>query len=248
MPRKKKRKPPQEIARYFEASVDGQRAIQEQSKKDWQKICITFPDPDESYTGLVCSLYWGNILWEEIQMPVSEYRIALERQLARLQAGAVISGYDSTTIGDKNTECSGGLCWNSVELWGGLLAARFLPAEGPRNGSQRIRYLPLPCPLDHREKPSVSGCFYHCRFFNPKKGKTPVTAPEAIPLYETALAHMDAPEGVWSHNGEPVDPIWSAGYEAYESGLSLDACPHPSGTNEADRWMNGWNEAKELPF
>ena len=124
-------------------------------------------------------------------MPVSEYRIALERQLARLKQGITITGYDDTTIGDKNTEGTGGMCWEGEELWGGRLAMRFMPAEGPHNGKQRSRYRPLACPLDRRDNDSHWGCFYHCRFFNPEKGKKRITTPEAIPLYEAALARLD---------------------------------------------------------
>ena len=189
---KKKQSPRQkEVARYFTCDADEQLEIRKQAWEDWEKICQEFPDVSEADTGLNCSLNWGHIHWDNTDMPVSEYRIALERQLARLKQGMRIIGYDDTTIGDKNTECTGGMCWEGEELWGGRLAMRFMPAEGPHNGKQRARYRPLACPLDRRDNPSRWGCFYHCRFFNPEKEAKRITTPEAIPLYEAALARLD---------------------------------------------------------
>ena len=194
---KKKPKQRQQVARYFE-DAGARSKIREKAITEWETICQDFPDLDDSDAGLCCDLeFWGGIKWAEIRLPASEYRIALERQLARLKAGAPIDGYDDTTIGDKSTECSGGLCWESAELWGGRLAMRFVPAEGPSRGSQRSRYRDHPCPLDYRENPSTYGCFYNCRFFNPrkmdrsKKRGQRITTPEAIPLYEAALARLD---------------------------------------------------------
>ena len=189
--KKKQSSQRKEVARYFSVDANKQQEIRKQAQEDWEKICQEFPDVSKADTGLHCSLYWGNIHWEDIEMPVSEYRIALERQLARLKQGITITGYDDTTPGDKDTQCTGGMCWEGEELWGGRLAMRFMPAEGPRNGQQRARYRPLACPLDRRDNAFRWGCFYHCRFFNPESGAKRITTPEAIPLYEAALARLN---------------------------------------------------------
>jgi ribosome modulation factor len=38
---------------------------------------------------------------------------------------------------------------------------------------------------------------------------------------------------------------YSNGYMAFRNGTSVQSCPHPPLTLEAEAWKDGWNDARE---
>lgn len=38
----------------------------------------------------------------------------------------------------------------------------------------------------------------------------------------------------------PLTSAYKAGRDAYESGLTFDACPHPLDSADAVQWTDGW--------
>jgi ribosome modulation factor len=40
-----------------------------------------------------------------------------------------------------------------------------------------------------------------------------------------------------------IDPQWVEGFDAFRSHGSAEACPYRAGTEEFDRWIEGWTDA-----
>lgn len=127
-----------------------------------------------------------------------QYYDALIRFQEYIKSGGELWKYDSTTIGDKNTECSWGLCCQSVNMWPEdtrVFDGRTLP--GPIVGQEDRRIVQVKylgdnhhCPFDRRlggNEPNTFGCFYHCRIFRPDR---PMTEERALELYQVAIDRL----------------------------------------------------------
>ncbi|EOE0154449.1 hypothetical protein ACJ8S7_005102 [Klebsiella pneumoniae] len=114
-----------------------------------------------------------------VNLSDKRYLAALERIKVLIVDGLPLKGYDDTTVGCKNTECSWGLCAQTKQHWPDK--EDYLWPEQPNRISPKYTKEYQACPMDKRENPTLNGCFYTCRFFN--KGKNP-TRDEAIALYD----------------------------------------------------------------
>jgi hypothetical protein len=85
------------------------------------------------------------------------------RRLRERVASVDLTGYDDTTLGDKNTECAWGLCSDSPELWPDAKDHTF-PYDFLNRGRVSSLGYKGACPLQ-MEEGNGSGCFYYCRFF-----------------------------------------------------------------------------------
>lgn len=97
------------------------------------------------------------------ELPVDRQVVALER-LKNIVSTTELSGFDDTTPGCKDTQCSWGMCQRNKELWPDA-QDQIWPHD-----SDRVAPLSgAPCPLD-REQSGEDGCFYRCKFFK-RKGR-----------------------------------------------------------------------------
>lgn len=121
---------------------------------------------------------------------------------------------DSTTTGDKHTECSWGMCNDDPTFW--LHGELMFPDRPPlirlmlKKGSRTVEEVPSVsskyhqqhqlCPFDRREdgeKPMTpNGCFYTCRVFRPSG---PITREQALAMFDATIARfqarMEVPDG-----------------------------------------------------
>lgn len=84
-------------------------------------------------------------------------------RLKRIVESTKLSGYDDTTIGSKNTECTWGLCSENPKLWPDRIDHTWphdLKRIAPLNYQGH-------CPMQ-MEKGNGSGCFWYCKFFQHK--------------------------------------------------------------------------------
>jgi hypothetical protein len=125
----------------------------------------------------------------DLYLSAARYRAALERIRGLIAAGGPLVAEDSTTVGDKYTRCSWGLCsheraaWPDADdhLWPDLFLEHGRIAPRYRQPGQR-------CPMDRREAPDgFQGCFYTCRIFLPQKGEAPMSQEEALRLYDEQI-------------------------------------------------------------
>jgi hypothetical protein len=126
------------------------------------------------------------------------YVAFLERVGPQVRDGLPLVAEDSDEIGNKYTQATWGMCSREKEQWPDaedhlwpdqfMSRGRVAPLYRVKPGTEQI------CPFDRRlvdEKlrakthPS-NGCFYTCRIFQRKYGKTP-TREEAVELYQIAL-------------------------------------------------------------
>lgn len=114
-----------------------------------------------------------------------------------------LKAVDSTTPGDKYTECSWGLCRSE-----GLYPdpnSHIWPTDFIERGrSAPLRHLTL-CPMDKRDEGErFMGCFYHCRVFQAKKGQQPTRA-EALELCDQAISLIKAKMKSTTENSVAAD-------------------------------------------
>ena len=83
-----------------------------------------------------------------------QYIIAIAKLKAIANSNILPDGCDDTFTGDKSTECNHGLCSEEIK---------------PTTAIYRKEH--HKCPLDMRDEPSSSGCFYTCAYFKANKYK-----------------------------------------------------------------------------
>lgn len=96
----------------------------------------------------------------------ASYNRALEELKRRVSSGLALSAYDDTTRGSKNTECTLGLCDDSIEG-----AQDGVYARGNHHCPHDSRYFGK----DGRptgNPPELNGCFHTCRIFKGRKKDT----------------------------------------------------------------------------
>lgn len=98
----------------------------------------------------------------DIYLTNKQYVEALER-LKSIVKTEKLYYYDDTTPGDKNTECSWGLCWESLKLWP-TKDLHLFPKDFPKRSSPKYTKQYHTCPNDY-DPNNENGCFYHCKFF-----------------------------------------------------------------------------------
>lgn len=101
------------------------------------------------------------------KMSDERHLAALERILEQIKGGLKLFFYDDTTIGDKSTHCSWGLCSENKEQWPDV-EDHLWPYQFEKEG----RVAPLyrenhqHCPFDAIQNDDFrSGCFYSCMIF-----------------------------------------------------------------------------------
>jgi hypothetical protein len=127
---------------------------------------------------------------DSIMLPWPRYQVALARLRRLIAEGLPLVYEDSTTLGDKYTHCSWGLCsrdvaaWIDAEdhLWPDQFRANGRVAPKYRAGNQR-------CPWDQRNdlcdaNEMLRGCFYYCRIFQQQPAPT---VEEALCRYDQAM-------------------------------------------------------------
>lgn len=131
-----------------------------------------------------------------IDMPQDRYVAALVRQRKRIVGGLKLQGEDSTTPGDKYTECTWGLCSRERAAWPDA-QDHLWPDEFMKRGRVAPKYLQQhqKCPLDRRptNDTDMNGCFYTCRFFSAKKKDQRLTREFVITLYDARIAEHAPP-------------------------------------------------------
>lgn len=123
------------------------------------------------------------------RLPAERYLLALERMRQRIAGGLPLMAEDSTTIGNKYTDCSWGLCSDDREQWPDA-EDHIWPQQFEREG--RVAPLDIPhvgCPMDRREPSTkdMNGCFYTCRIFSPERGVPRPTREQALELYDIKI-------------------------------------------------------------
>ena len=126
---------------------------------------------------------WCNM--SKLNLTDKRYLAALERIKVLIVDGLPLQGYDDTTIGSKNTECTCGLCAETKQHWPD--PKDYLWPDQPDRIAPKYTHPHQACPMDKRENPDMNGCFYTCRFFN--KGKNP-NRDEVIAFYDHRIARI----------------------------------------------------------
>lgn len=128
-----------------------------------------------------------------IRMTFSRYVIALRRLHRRIKDGLELVFWDDTTIGNKDTYCSWGLCCSDKEMWPDA-CDHLWPHEFTEHG----RVAPLYhgnkqwCPFDKRiddrgKQAEYSwGCFWRCVFFQSPRAEIP-TRQQALEIVEKRI-------------------------------------------------------------
>jgi hypothetical protein len=124
-----------------------------------------------------------------IHLTDAQYDAALLRFQQAIKDGIVLSYFDDTTPGCKDTQCTWGLCDDSALMW--PKDTQLWP-----NGRTARKYLEAHqlCPFDKRaiKDATVNGCFYTCRVFQATKREPVPTREQAIELYDKRIAEFAA--------------------------------------------------------
>lgn len=134
--------------------------------------------------GLICDRCKKN----SIHLKNERYLAALIRFHGAIKNGAPLKYFDHTEIGNKDTQCTWGLCDLTSEMWPDkedhLWPHLF---ERDNKASPLYRDKGQMCPMDTREGNHPDGCFYHCRVFQAVKDDYIPTRREALKLYELKI-------------------------------------------------------------
>ena len=111
--------------------------------------------------------------------------VALQR-LRKIVETEPLNGYNDTTIGYKNTECSWGLCSDSKKLWPDAKDHVF-PYDFLNYGRVTTLSKGHACPMVVSSSRNGYGCFWNCRFF--QRHKSP-TQKEMLALIDAKLVEV----------------------------------------------------------
>jgi hypothetical protein len=121
----------------------------------------------------------------------AQYAEALVRLRDHIAAGSELIAWSSDVTGDKDQECSWGLCTCTPELW--PADTRMWPDRPLQFGRvYGVKYrddghdCPLARPAPPSILPSSCGCFYRCRVFAPDESGRPDRA-TVLALYDAAI-------------------------------------------------------------
>lgn len=129
---------------------------------------------------------------KDLYLSDERYRAALVR-LRGLVERIPLHAVDSTTPGDKYTECAWGLCSDDKLAWPDA-ADHLWPDQFDEQGrvAPLYRRAQQKCPLDRRElaDPDPNGCFHTCRVFQRRRGNPEITREQALALYDARIAEV----------------------------------------------------------
>lgn len=131
--------------------------------------------------------------YKDLYMSQERYYLALKRIRALIADGIPLIFEDSTTIGDKYTHCSWGLCSEDPRAWPDA-EDHLWPDQFLADKRVALKYLrdDQMCPMDRRVSEGSRGCFYTCRIFQPKKCEPRIeTQEEALHLYDERIALIE---------------------------------------------------------
>jgi hypothetical protein len=126
---------------------------------------------------------------KDIHLTDERYAAALQRIRGLIAGGVKLDAVDSTTVGDKYTECTWGLCSSQKAAWPDP-EDHLWPDQFKERGrvAPKYRTKTHKCPMDKRvvgEDDMGNGCFYTCKVF--QKGPTP-SRDQALELYDREIA------------------------------------------------------------
>ena len=107
-------------------------------------------------------------------MTDAEYMEIMENLKRFVRSGAKLSGFDDNTIGDKDTQCTWGLCGDNIKVYP-KASMHLWPDKFPERLAPKYTEEHHRCPFeDPLGKDQMSGRFYRCRFF--QQGQRPNVA------------------------------------------------------------------------
>lgn len=109
---------------------------------------------------------------KDLNLTDKQYQIALNNLVFLVKNGLKLDGFDSDTVGDKNTQCTWGLCGENPKVFN-TADMHLFPAQLPGRLSPKYREHHHRCPFeDPKNGDQISGCFYRCRYFTFNKRPT----------------------------------------------------------------------------
>ena len=100
-----------------------------------------------------------------LYMTDAQYLKIMNNLKAFVNSGAKLSGFDDNTIGDKDTQCTWGLCGDNVKVYPDA-DMHLWPKDFPKRIAPKYLQNHHRCPFENpNAKDQISGCFYRCRFF-----------------------------------------------------------------------------------
>jgi hypothetical protein len=163
---------------------------------------VLMADKHTTYKGIPVRIAGphGIMVNERRTLTDERYLEALKRIRALIASGNPLHGYDDTTVGAKNNECSWGFCQEHQAYWPDA-EDHIWPDQFVEQG----RVAPISkdkhhwCPLDsglfgqfaHGHNQSATyGCFYRCAFFQ-RKGRKRPDREQVLARYDKAIAAIE---------------------------------------------------------
>jgi hypothetical protein len=99
-----------------------------------------------------------------------QYKEVMERLAGVVKSGSIkLNGFDSDAVGDRDTQCTWGLCGENPFVYHSADMHLF-PEQLPGRLSPKYKEKHHRCPFeDPLARNQTSGCFYRCRFFQQNK-------------------------------------------------------------------------------
>lgn len=107
---------------------------------------------------------------KDIYLTDGQYRKAMENLRFDVEQRRIkLDGFDDTTAGDKDTQCTWGLCGDSATVYP-TADMHLWPEELPGRLAPKYTQEHHRCPFeDPTARDQESGCFHRCRFFKGKQ-------------------------------------------------------------------------------
>lgn len=125
-----------------------------------------------------------------MKLTFDRYIVALKRIREQINNGNKFEAEDSTTIGNKYTHCSWGLCSCNHEQWPDKEDHMF---KRTIKQPLAVKYLSKRqiCPFDKTNKQEPEGCFHRCMIFQDRIDKLPNFKEKALELYDIKIKEKD---------------------------------------------------------
>lgn len=147
-------------------------------------------------------------------MGEGRHQDSLRRLRKRIADGLDLCAFDSTTTGDKYTQCSWGLCSPDKEQWPDKFD-HLWPLHFEKYGrvAPRYRQKGQMCPIDLRagakegkydKLAMMQGCFFTCRIFETVSGNSP-SRDVVLILFDEEIARRERDFG---HKTTEDDDEW----------------------------------------
>jgi hypothetical protein len=150
--------------------------------------------PKESFT-VFCPVCTEKRETTSRKLSLRSYLNALKVQRQKIVDGKKLSGFDDTTVGDKDTQVTWGMCHEDPDLFPDPEDHRW-PYEFKSRGRYAPKSMPHRCPFrrvprfnkGEVDKTSPDGCFYECAFF---RGQKPQKE-QALAWYDEIILEVEA--------------------------------------------------------